>query len=468
MGLGVSDWRLAKAVSQCGQLGVVSGTAIDLILTRRLQDGDPEGHVRRALGAFPDQAIATAILGKYFIEGGKPADRPYAAKPMVSEQLGRGLSELLIAANFVEVFLAKEGHQGLVGINFLHKIQTPTLPSLYGAMLAGVDVVMMGAGIPLEIAPILDQLVQGQAVELELHVGAQTHPHLTRFDPQLVCPQIDSPDKRPLFVPIVSSTTLATMLVKKSKGRIDGLVVEGPLAGGHNAPPRGAMQLSDQGEPVYGRRDEVDIAQIAALGLPFWLAGAKGTPERLAEALELGATGIQVGSLFAFCEESGLLPEFKQEVIEGALTGTVEVFRDPLASPTGYPFQVLASPGTLSDKAVYGARKRQCDLGYLREAVEGEDGKIVWRCPAEDALHYERKGGEAHGDEGRKCLCNSLMANIGLGQLRGNASEPALLTCGSDLEALPRLLQHKPRSYAAAEVISFLMAGDARPSAMNA
>jgi nitronate monooxygenase len=387
---------------------------------------------------------------------------------MVSEKPGRGLCELLIVANFVEVHLAKEGHDGLVGINFLHKIQTPTLPSLYGAMLAGVDVVLMGAGIPLEIAPILDELALGRAVELQLHVGDQTHPHLMQFDPRLVCPQIEPPAKRPMFLPIVSSTTLATMLVKKSKGRIDGLVIEGPLAGGHNAPPRGAMQLSEQGEPVYGRRDEVDPAQIAALGLPFWLAGAQGTPEKLAEALELGATGIQVGSLFAFSEESGLLPEFKREVVNGALSGKVEVFRDPLASPTGYPFQVLASPGTLSDEAVYGARKRQCDLGYLREAVEGEDGKIIWRCPAEDVAQYERKGGEEHGDRGRKCLCNSLMANIGLGQVRSNGSEPALLTCGSDLGALPRLLVDEPRSYAAAEVIDFLLVGAKQLSAGSA
>jgi len=31
MGIAVSDWRLARAVSRLGQLGVVSGTAIDSI-----------------------------------------------------------------------------------------------------------------------------------------------------------------------------------------------------------------------------------------------------------------------------------------------------------------------------------------------------------------------------------------------------------------------------------------------------
>ena len=46
MGAGVSSWRLARVVSRLGQLGVVSGTALDQILVRRLQAGDPDGQVR--------------------------------------------------------------------------------------------------------------------------------------------------------------------------------------------------------------------------------------------------------------------------------------------------------------------------------------------------------------------------------------------------------------------------------------
>ena len=53
MGVAVSNWRLAKAVSMTGNLGVVSGTMLDTVMVRRLQDGDPGGDVRRALAAFP-------------------------------------------------------------------------------------------------------------------------------------------------------------------------------------------------------------------------------------------------------------------------------------------------------------------------------------------------------------------------------------------------------------------------------
>ncbi|HXK94957.1 MAG TPA: nitronate monooxygenase, partial [bacterium] len=61
MGAGVSHWVLAKAVSKLGQLGVVSGTALDTVMARRLQLGDPGGHLRRALDHFPMPEIAQRI-----------------------------------------------------------------------------------------------------------------------------------------------------------------------------------------------------------------------------------------------------------------------------------------------------------------------------------------------------------------------------------------------------------------------
>jgi len=147
MGVAVSGWRLARAVSCAGQLGVVSGTAIAVILARRLQDGDPGGHMRRGLERFPDRAVADAIVSRYFRPAGRVAGAGYRAVPVPRWRSNRQFLELTVAASFVEVSLAKEDHDGPVGINLLEKIQIPTLPALYGAMLAGVDYVLMGAGI---------------------------------------------------------------------------------------------------------------------------------------------------------------------------------------------------------------------------------------------------------------------------------------------------------------------------------
>ena len=110
MGISVSSWQLANAVAERGQIGVVSGTAIDLVLARSLLDGDPGGHRRRAIAAFPDQALSQRILDKYFVEGGRASEKGYSSKGMVGEAPSIHLQELLIMANFVEVFLAKEGH----------------------------------------------------------------------------------------------------------------------------------------------------------------------------------------------------------------------------------------------------------------------------------------------------------------------------------------------------------------------
>ena len=109
---------------------------------------------------------------------------------------------------------------------------------------------------------------------------------------------------------------MATMLARKASGRVDGFVVEGPTAGGHNAPPRGKPQFNERGEPVYGDRDVVRLDAMRSLGIPFWLAGSYGSPARVVEALDVGAAGVQVGTAFAFCDESGLLPDIKQRVLQ--------------------------------------------------------------------------------------------------------------------------------------------------------
>jgi nitronate monooxygenase len=248
-------------------------------------------------------------------------------------------------------------------------------------------------------------------------------------------------------------------LTRKSNGRVDGFVIEGSLAGGHNAPPRGPMQLSPQGEPVYGPRDAPDLAKIRELGLPFWLAGSQARPEKLADALAFGATGIQVGTAFAFCDESGIEPALKREAIRASRAGTARVFTDPAASPTGFPFKVAGMPGTLSESECYATRERVCDLGYLRQLYCKTDGSIGYRCPAEPVDDYVSKGGNRADTTGRKCLCNALAATVGLGQLRHGVREPAVVTAGDEISDVARFVPPGCDHYCAADVIRYLRNG---------
>jgi len=460
MGAGVSNWRLARSVSELGQLGVVSGTALDVILARRLQQGDPDGDIRRALDRFPIPGMAQRTLDRYFVPGGKPASQPFKSVPVHSQQPGPALVELTVLANFVEVFLAKEGHQGLVGINYLEKIQIPTLPSLFGAMLAGVDYVLMGAGIPMAIPGILDQLARGEAVRMKIDVedAAPGEEFFCAFNPAAFCGTTPPELKRPRFLAIIASYVLALALARKASGRVDGFIVEGPSAGGHNAPPRGSTQLNERGEPIYGSRDVPDLEKIRVLGLPFWLAGSYATPARLAEALKLGAAGVQVGTAFAFCEESGIAADLKAQVLHSSRSGSINIFTDPVASPTGFPFKVVGLGSTLSEPAIYEARERVCDLGYLRRTYRKADGVLGYRCPGEPEDHYLSKGGKLAETVGRKCVCNGLLSTIGLGQFQsGDYHEPALLTAGDDVTGLARFLPAGRNTYSAADVIHHLL-----------
>ena len=216
--------------------------------------------------------------------------------------------------------------------------------------------------------------------------------------------------------------------------------------------------MNGRGEPVYGPRDQANLDKVAKLGLPFWLAGGVGPPGSLQSAKAVGAAGIQVGTLFAYTNESGLRPELRQRVIDHALTGDIDVLTDARASPTGFPFKTVSLPDSLSEDAVYEDRERLCDLGYLRTAYRRDDGRIAYRCPSEPVDTYVKKGGENEDTAGRKCLCNALIANIGLAQVRKDGTqEPPILTSGDDLNLLGSFLGDRT-SYTAEDVIEYLLA----------
>ncbi len=456
MGVGVSNWQLARAVSMAGQLGVVSGTAIDTMLVRRLQDGDAGGHVRRAMAQFPMPAASNDALDRFHLAGGRPEGTPYVTLPMYKQHMSVRRQQLTMLANFVEVYLAKENHPGVVGINLLTKIQMPNLASLYGAMLANVDYVFMGAGIPGEMPGALDAFAEHRSATVRFDVDGLARGEMEQltFDPAVHWTTLPAPMRRPQFVPIVSANSLATTLARKANGRVDGFIVEGPTAGGHNAPPRGPMQLNNAGEPIYGERDVVDLVKLRALGLPFWVAGGAGSPKGLQHALDAGAAGIQVGTLFAYADESGITATLKAQVLTALARDEVHILTDPRASPTGYPFKLVDVDSIDSQDD---DRERVCDLGYLRSAYRTASGGVGYRCAAEPVDTYVAKGGDLADTVGRRCLCNGLVADVGHPQLRTDGRvELPLLTSGDTLLAMREFVNGRT-SYRAIDVIDYVL-----------
>ena len=456
MGIAVSSWQLAKEVSIAGELGVISGTAIDSVVARRLQDGDLTGDIRRAMAAYPHQETITEIMDRFFIEGGRAEGKPYLDVPKLSIKGNLFSNKLLAVASFVEVWLAKEGHDGIIGMNILEKIQLAIPAQLYGAMLADVDYILIGAGIPAQVPHLLNEISQGNKVAMKVDVADTKEKHYLHFDPRTL--GLDNfPIKRPLFLAIVTSHALVAYLNKDEETKPDGYVIEYHVAGGHNAPPRAKNHVNEEGEAVYNELDIPNLEKIHASGSPFWLAGGYATPEKVKEAISYGAQGVQVGSLFALANESGFTKENRSSILTSLADPTMRVMTDASASPTGFPFKVIQNNQTLSNDNLYKERTRICDLGYLRTMFQREKGGIGYRCPAEPLDNYEFKNGEVEQAQGSKCLCNALMADIGLGQIRPDGrTEISLLTFGSDLDGPRALRALHPDGWNAVQALNFL------------
>jgi NAD(P)H-dependent flavin oxidoreductase YrpB (nitropropane dioxygenase family) len=471
MGVGVSSWKLAnKTARHKGVLGTVSGIAAEDILTRTLQQGDPGGHFRRALSAFPYPEIGEWIVERYYVEGGIPPGQKYKAHSVFDLKPSKKLQQLMVAGEFALVWLAKEGHEGLISVNYLEKIQIPHIWYILGAMLAKVDVVTMGAGIITQVPVVLDALAGGSnpvyKVDVESFDGVEAEGNEAKvveitFNPEELLggrlPQL----VRPELLAIVSGDFLARVLIKKCPGGIQGFVIENPSAGGHNAPPRGRDKKFDElGQPVYaeevGGKDYADLAKFREfhenLSIPFFLAGSYGSPEGYQKARLAGANGVQVGSAFALSDDSGFLPHLRSEARRLGFLGKLVVLRDANASPTGYPFNVAQMEGTLSDKKVFHERQRICSICALRVVFQHE-GKLGYRCASEPIHNYLEKGGKLAKAELAVCLCNALLAAIGL----GNPGEMPIMTMGQTLDFLPRLMKNEHDSYTADNVIAYIL-----------
>ena len=456
MGFGISTPLVAKTVALLGGYGTVTGVIGDRFLAMVLQQGDPTGEYRRALSHFPFPSIAKMVIDAFYIPVGNPEGVQIRGIPMFTLDPSRLLIALTICANFALVWLAKEGHKYPIGINYLAKVAPPLLAGVTGAVLAEVDFVTVGAGIPDQIPGMMRDIVSGREASYRIPIiGENIKSHTMTFDPKrFFGEKLPSDLKLPDFLPIVSSNLLATILMNDlPKGSVQGFVIEGEPAGGHNAPPRTpGVDSSGAKCRVYGKKDEVDFKRIADLGLPFWIGGAYASVEGIKKALSVGA-GIQVGTAFAFAEESGMNPDTRRKARAKIYRGEAHVRTHYEFSPTGFPLKIFEMEGTLSEQSVYGPLVRTCDQGALVYFYERPDGSIGSRCPAEPVEDFvERKGGKIEDTEGRGCLCNALISNTFL----TNKGKPPVITSGVDVEIIRSLMKNENDSYSIADVFRFL------------
>lgn len=441
MGFDISNPRLAKAVAMAGKelgkdcLGIVASIGAPFLLTEDLQAGDPD--TIRILKTFcPHKPeIAQAILDEFKEGGHKLAPKP---EVLVSgtDKIKEKMMNIAVAAAYVMIEKAKEGHDRPIGINLLEKNQLLILPTLLGAMMAGVNYVLVGAGLPNQVPKVLSDLAVCQTASYALTVTGSRSSYPLILDPK---PYTNGrPLELPKFFPIVGSHVLAEYLSKKTK--IDGVVAEYPKAGGHSAPPK-KKEVKD-GIAIYSDEDEIDLERMRKLGKPFFLAG--GMARKLKEAKGEGATGIQCGSIFALANESGMDPEIAQRLRQKVRNGEQVVINSAFTSPSLFPFHVALDDVSLSNPDIAANEKKVCAFGILAQAYvktfndDGTMKEIGFRCPAGPG--FIEKGGKPEDKEGRVCLCAGLLRTTG----RGKKHKPPIMTLGEDLSSVKELIDSSP------------------------
>lgn len=331
MGVGVSLSPLASAVAREGGLGIVSSAGIDRV---------------------------------------------------VSKRLGRRLS--IYEAVREELSLAKaEG--GIAGINIMVALVRDYEDSVRGALDAGIDVIISGAGLPMTL------------------------------------PSVKPPGDTAL-IPIVSSARALELICRKwerSGYRPDGVVLEGPLAGGHLGFKFDELDLdSNRLESLLPPVKET--AQKHG-DFPVIVAGGIFTHRDIVRFLQAGADGVQMGTRFLATEESGATPEYKQAVVNAGKEDIIVTQRP--RSPCGLPFRVIRQAPMLVS-AQNNARRPRCDKGYV--LLRDKNGGYL-PCPA-------------NSDSGDFfCICNGLLSSAGY---NGDREEP-LYTVGSNGYRIDRILSVK-------------------------
>jgi nitronate monooxygenase len=331
MGVGVSLHPLAKAVATEGGLGIISSACLDRLVSRRI------GRKVNTYEAVKEEITCSKIKN------------------------------------------------GFVGINIMAALGRDFTDSVKGAIDAGSDAIISGAGLPLNL------------------------------------PAIQSP-KDTALIPIVSSARALDIICKKWEKlgyRPDAVVLEGPLAGGH----------------LGFRIDQIDLESNKLENLlppvkdmarkygdfPVIVAGGIYTHDDILNFMDKGADGVQMGTRFLATEESSATTVYKDAVVRAREEDIVVAHRP--GSPCGLPFRVIKqSPMYVS--ALGRRREPKCDKGYV--LMKDADGKYTI-CPAkEDNKDYF-------------CICNGLLSSSGY----NSKEEEALYTIGTNASRVDKILTVK-------------------------
>jgi nitronate monooxygenase len=328
MGVGVSLHPLAKAVAREGGVGVISSACLDRLVSKRTNK-----------------------------------------------------KKNTYDAVYEEVSLSRaEG--GIVGINIMAALVRDFADSVKGALDAHVDIIISGAGLPLNLPAI-------------------------------------QPPKDTALVPIVSSARALDIICKKWERlgyRPDAVVLEGPLAGGHLGFRIDQVDL--ESNRLENLLPEVKDMAMKFGDFPVIVAGGIYTHADIAGFMRSGADGVQIGTRFLTTEESSATEVYKQAVVRATADDIIVAHRP--GSPCGLPFRVIKQ-SPMYASALKRLRRPKCDKGYV--LLKDAEGNFTV-CPAKES------------NENFFCICNGLLSS---GGYNSDVEEP-LYTVGTNASRIDRIV----------------------------
>ena len=228
-----------------------------------------------------------------------------------------------------EIRKAKEKTSGIIGVNIMVAV-SDFHALIMVSIEEKVDLVFLGAGLPIRGIPVKDLRSAGVKV-----------------------------------VPIVSSARAAGLIfrywLKKYKDIPDGVVVEGPKAGGHLGFKE--EQIDDPDFALERLLPDV-VAEIKTYenkfrkAIPVIAAGGVFTGADIYKFFKLGASGVQMGTRFVATHECDADIRFKESYIS-CREGDIEIIK----SPVGMPGQAIRN-------------------SFLNDVSSGKKKafKCAWRC----------------------------------------------------------------------------------------
>ncbi len=231
---------------------------------------------------------------------------------------------------------------GVLGVNIM--VATREYEKyVKAAVEAGIDMIISGAGLPMD----LPGMVKGSKVKL---------------------------------LPIVSSKRALNVIMKfwsKKYNRLpDGIVVEGPMAGGHlgfSTEEIGSITKEQYEEEI---KAIINTVKETDSNIPVIVGGGIFDKEDMERCLKLGADGVQVATRFVTTEECDAHENYKQAYIN-AKKEDVEIVK----SPVGMPGRAIHN--TFLDKVAQGERfMRGC-----RQCIKSCDPRTAPYCITEALIN---------------------------------------------------------------------------------